>query len=302
LSLGYVADSYLEEDPKEDSEEDHTDYPANGGDDDDKPSDDDDDDDDTGDDDEEPFEDKEDDEEEEEHLAPMDSSAVPITDPVPSAEDTKALETNEAAPTPVPSPRRHTTRMSIRPQTPVPFPSEAEVKRLLSLPIPPVSLLTPLLFLLPQIPSPQLLPPPSSLHLPPPVPTSLTLPLSLLPPLPALLFVPPVDHREDTLEAELPHRKRLCLTTPGLRYEMLMSDDREPRRLAMSLGMFGTFAAARAAPATAATAALMTVAAAEQLIKERVSAVLDNHETLRNSTNCHGHGSYNSGTGTRGRY
>ncbi|GJV70099.1 hypothetical protein Tco_1485608 [Tanacetum coccineum] len=132
---GYVADS----DPEEDSEEDHADYSADGGDDDDEPSDDDDDD--IGDEDEEPFEDEEDDEEEE-HLAPADSSAVPITDPVPSAEDTEALETDEAAPTPVPSPRRHTARMSVRPQTPVPLPSEAEVERLLALPIPPPSPLT----------------------------------------------------------------------------------------------------------------------------------------------------------------
>ncbi|GKG61963.1 hypothetical protein Tco_0623680, partial [Tanacetum coccineum] len=33
----------------------------------------------------EPFEDEEDDEEEEEHLAPADSSAIPIVEPVPSA-------------------------------------------------------------------------------------------------------------------------------------------------------------------------------------------------------------------------
>ncbi|GKF93525.1 hypothetical protein Tco_0283225, partial [Tanacetum coccineum] len=104
LSLGYVADSNPEEDLEEDSEEDHANYPTNGRDDDDEPSDDDDDDG-IGD------EDDKDDEEEEEYLTPADSSAVPITDPVPSAEDTKALETNEAAPTPVPSPRRHTARM-----------------------------------------------------------------------------------------------------------------------------------------------------------------------------------------------
>ncbi|GKA36276.1 hypothetical protein Tco_0722767 [Tanacetum coccineum] len=190
LSPGYVADS----DPEEDSEEDHAGYPANRRDDNDEPSHDDDDDD-TWNKDEEPFEDEEDDEEEEEHLAPVDSSAIPITDPVPSAEDTEALETNEAAPTHVPSPRRHTATMSVRPQTPVPFPSKAE------------------------IPSPPLPPPPSSLHLPPPIPISLPLPLSLLPPLPASLFIPPVNRREDTPEAELPPRKRLCLTTPALRYE-----------------------------------------------------------------------------------
>ncbi|GJX41676.1 hypothetical protein Tco_0256666 [Tanacetum coccineum] len=199
---GYVADS----DPKEDSEEDHADYPADGGDDNDEPSDDDDDDDDTRDEDEDPFED-EDDNEEEEHLAPADSTAVPITDPVPSAEDTEALETDEAAP------------------TPVPLPSEAEVERLLALPIPPPFPRTPL----PQIPSPPLPPPLSSLHLPPLIPTSLPLPLSLLPPLPASLFIPPVDRREDTPEAVLSPHKRLCLTAPALRYEMGESLTAAPR-------------------------------------------------------------------------
>ncbi|GKF23171.1 hypothetical protein Tco_0075493, partial [Tanacetum coccineum] len=167
------------------------DYPADGGDDDDDPSDDDDDDDDTGDEDEEPFEEEEDDEEEddeeeEEHLTPADSPIVHVIDPIPSAEDTEAFKTDEAAPTPV--------------------------KRLLALPIPPPSPLTSLSSPLPQIPSPPLPPPPSSLHLPPPVPTSLPLPLSPLPPLPALLFIPPVDRMEDTSEAELPPRKRLFLT------------------------------------------------------------------------------------------
>ncbi|GKC60574.1 hypothetical protein Tco_1088172 [Tanacetum coccineum] len=147
LSPGYVADSDPEEYPKEDSEEDHADYPADGGDDDNEPFDDDDDD--TGDEDEEPFEDEEDDEEEEEHLAPADSPAAHVIDHVPSAEDTEAFKTDEVAPTHVPSPRRHTVRMSIRPQTPVPFPSEAKVERLLALPIPPPSPLTPLSSLLP---------------------------------------------------------------------------------------------------------------------------------------------------------
>ncbi|GKD88017.1 hypothetical protein Tco_1359171 [Tanacetum coccineum] len=176
LSPGYVADSDSEEDreedPKEYSEEDHAYYPVDGGDDDDEPFDDDDNDDDIGDEDEEPFED----EDEEEHLAPADSPIAPVIDPVPSTEDTEALETDEAAPTHVPTRRRHTARMSVRPQTPVSLPSEAEVERLLALPIPPPSLLTPLSSPLPQIPSLPLPPPPSSLHLPPPVPTSLLLP------------------------------------------------------------------------------------------------------------------------------
>ncbi|GJY06549.1 hypothetical protein Tco_0373603 [Tanacetum coccineum] len=227
LSPGYVADSDPEEDPKEDSEEDHADYPADGGDDDDEPSDDDDDD--TGDEDEEPFEDEEDDEEEEEHLAPADSPVAAVIDPVPSAEDTEAFETDEAAPTHVPSPRRHTARMSVRPQTPVPLPSEAEVERLLALPISPPSPLTPLSSPLPQIPSPPLPPSPSSLHLPPPVPTSLPLPLSPLPPLPASLFIPLVNRREDTSEAELPSRKRLCLTALTPRYQVGESSTAAPR-------------------------------------------------------------------------
>ncbi|GKB24616.1 hypothetical protein Tco_0864017 [Tanacetum coccineum] len=56
-----------------------------------------------------------------------------------------------------------------------------------------------------------------------------------------------------------------------------------------------------AAPARAAdVAAPITAAAVEQLIKERVSAKLANHKTLRNSTNGHGDGSHNSDTGIRG--
>ncbi|GJZ08647.1 reverse transcriptase domain-containing protein [Tanacetum coccineum] len=57
-------------------------------------------------------------------------------------------------------------------------------------------------------------------------------------------------------------------------------------------------AAARAAAAAAATP--MTATVVEQLIEARVSAALDNHETLQNSTNGHGDGSHNSDTGIRG--
>ncbi|GKE90001.1 hypothetical protein Tco_1567476, partial [Tanacetum coccineum] len=196
---------------------------------DDEPSDDDNDDDDTDDEDEEPFED-DDDNEEEEHLAPANSSAIPIVDLVPSAGDTEAFETDEAAPTPVPSPRWHMARMSVRPQIPILLPSEAEVERLLALSIPPPSPILPWSSSLPQIPSLPLPPPPSSLHLPPYVHTSLPLPSSLLPPLPALLFIPPpVDRREDILEAELPPRKRLCPIAPTSRHEVKESLTAAPR-------------------------------------------------------------------------
>ncbi|GJZ27982.1 hypothetical protein Tco_0572629 [Tanacetum coccineum] len=53
--------------------------------------------------DEEPFEDEEDDEEEEEHPALADSSAILVVDPIPSARDTEAFETDDSSPTPRPS-------------------------------------------------------------------------------------------------------------------------------------------------------------------------------------------------------
>nr|GEX50236.1 hypothetical protein [Tanacetum cinerariifolium] len=216
LSPGYVADSDLEEDSKDGL----VDYPADGGDDDDEPSDNDDDDED-----EEPFEEEDDDDEE--HIALADSFDVLVVDPVPSAEDTKALET--------------------------------EVERLLALPTPPRSLLTPL--------------------------------SSQLPPLPASLSIPsPVDHREETPEAELPPRKRLCLNTPTSRYEVGESSTAAPRPTGGHRADYGfistidnnmppkrTSAAVRAAAAArAATAASapMTVAAVEHLIEARVSAAL----------------------------
>ncbi|GKF65705.1 hypothetical protein Tco_0192222, partial [Tanacetum coccineum] len=76
LSPGYVADS----DPsEEDPEEDPAEYPNDEGDDDD---------------------DDDEDKEEEEHPGSADSNTLPAIDHVPSAEDTKAFETDESAPTP----------------------------------------------------------------------------------------------------------------------------------------------------------------------------------------------------------
>ncbi|GJU46368.1 hypothetical protein Tco_1203634 [Tanacetum coccineum] len=225
LSPGYVADS----DPKEDPEEDHADYPA------------DDDDDDIDDEDEEPFKDEDDDEEEEEHLAPADSSVVPVVDPVPSAGDIEAFETDESAPTPrspqtkVPFSQTYLrrARKTVRLEPPMSPSMEARIAEYAAAPAPqspPPSPLSPWSPPLSQIPLPPLLPPPSSLHLPPPVPTSLPLPSSPPPPLPVLLFIPPpVDCREDIPEAELPPRKRLCSTAPTLRYAVGESSTAAPR-------------------------------------------------------------------------
>ncbi|GKD97926.1 hypothetical protein Tco_1381823, partial [Tanacetum coccineum] len=203
---------------------------------DDEPSDDDDDDDDTDDEDEEPFED-EDDDEEEDHLDPADSSVVPAIDPVPSAGDTKAFKTDESAPTPI-SPQTKVpfsqtclrrSRKTVRLEPPMLPSMEARIAEYAAAPTPP-SPLSPWSSLLPQILSPPLPPPPSSIHLSPPVPTSLSLPSSTLPPLPASLFIPPpVDRREDIPEAELPPHKRLCLTAPTSRYEVGESSNAAPR-------------------------------------------------------------------------
>ncbi|GJZ42793.1 hypothetical protein Tco_0590048 [Tanacetum coccineum] len=142
-SPGYVPESNPEEDPEEDDEEDPeedpADYPADGGDDGD-------DEDESSDDDEDDDVDIEGDEEEEEHPAPADSIvvALPAVDQAPSAEETESFETDESAATPPPHPAyRVTARMSIRDEPPTPFWSEAEVARLLAIPSPPPSPLTP---------------------------------------------------------------------------------------------------------------------------------------------------------------
>ncbi|GJU69941.1 putative reverse transcriptase domain-containing protein [Tanacetum coccineum] len=193
LSPGYVADSDLKEDPEEDPEEDHADYPADGGDGDDETSDDDDDDDDE---DEEASEEEDDDkEEEEEHLALVDSSAVPVVDLVLSAGDIEAFETD----------------------------------KLLALPTPPPSSLTPLSSSLPQIPSPPLPVSSPPLPLPSPAvdsPTYAKAPLGYRaagirmrvasPP----LLLPSTSYRTDIPEAEMPPQKRACFTTPASGFEV----------------------------------------------------------------------------------
>ncbi|GKC31918.1 putative reverse transcriptase domain-containing protein [Tanacetum coccineum] len=387
LSPGYVADS----DPEEDSKDGLVDYPADGGDCDDDDSSDD---------------DKEEEEalkEEEYHLALIDSVVAPVVDHVPSSEETKPFETNESAATPA---CRTTARISIRPESPIPFPSEEEVEILFALPPPPPS---PLISLSPPSAEERL-----AMCLPAPA-----LPSSPLPIVPhpygspnhvrappgfraamALLFIPPpVDHREDTPEAEgssttaprpagghgidygfigtldaKTRRQRAeevgyrirdvwvdpteaveevaPMTLEGVnarvtklaavqeqdtqddyaviedtqdrqtqlfqRVDELVKDGQDiyqqhwdrfrhfrlevrlMQMIARALNNMPPRRTSAAARAVAAAAAPMTAAAVEQLIAERVSAALANHETLRNSTNGHGDGSHNSGTGIRG--
>ncbi|GJX71958.1 hypothetical protein Tco_0309129 [Tanacetum coccineum] len=220
LPLDFVPEPFYSEfmppDDEEDvrSEEDPADYPADRDDDDEEeePS---------GDDTDDKKEDEEDEEDEkEEYSAPADS-------------------------VPPPPVHRMTARISIRAEPSISLPPREEVERLLALTTPPPSPLTPLSSPLPYIPSPLLLP--------------ILAPISSPP-----VLLPPTDRRADRPEVRLPPRKRLC-STQGLRYEVgesssaaafrptrgrgqtmglsvlwiPRSDDREPRRSAMGLEMFG---------------------------------------------------------------
>ncbi|GJW09263.1 hypothetical protein Tco_1575090 [Tanacetum coccineum] len=179
LYPGYIADSDPKEDLEDGSEDGLVDYPTDGRDDDE-----DDDDDSSRDDaDDEEEEEDSDKDEEEEHLAHANSTAAAslVVDIVPSAEETKPFETDESA----------------------------AVDRLLAIPTPLPSPLTPLSSPLPQILSPPL-PVPSPLAT---SPTYAEAPLGLRKP----RFV---DRREDIPEADILPQKRLCLTAPTPRFEV----------------------------------------------------------------------------------
>ncbi|GKE50972.1 hypothetical protein Tco_1486128, partial [Tanacetum coccineum] len=199
MELEHHVSVYVPE-PVEDPEEDPIDYATDADDDEDEEEE------------EESFEDDFD--EEEEHLAPADSTVVasPTIDPVPSAEETEPFETDEAAATPPPPPAyRTTSRMYVRSQAPIPFPSEAEI------PSPPL-----------HVPSPPTTSPTYAearlgyraagirLRAASPL-TSPTSPPTHHPlPLPA----PSTSRRADIPEADIPPQKRLLLTAPTPRFEV----------------------------------------------------------------------------------
>ncbi|GKF39824.1 hypothetical protein Tco_0119885, partial [Tanacetum coccineum] len=246
-SPGYITESDPEEDPEE-YEDDKTedgpvDYPMDGGDDGDDGYDGDDDDDDSSGDDardeDEDEEDDEDEEEEEEHLAPADSTIVPADGPVFPPEGTEPI---------IPPPSTDITiraRITIRPQTSISLPPEAEVERLLAMttpsPSPPISLSPPSVgeclarcmalpahssHLLPSSRCPtqiQTLRITSTQALIDAITTSL--------PLPPSLYIPPhVDHRDDIPESEQPPSKRLYLSTLGSKYKVGESSTARPTR------------------------------------------------------------------------
>ncbi|GJV19791.1 hypothetical protein Tco_1368811 [Tanacetum coccineum] len=141
-----------------------------------------------------------DDAEEEEHLAPADPAAVAY-----SADQDPYLA------------YRVTARMSIRPRAPAPFLSEEVAERLLALPTPPPSPLSPYSSPLPQIPSPPL-------PIPSPPPNGPTYVEGSLGSRAAGIrqrdALPSPIHETEMPEICLPLRKRPCRTTPGPGYEV----------------------------------------------------------------------------------
>nr|GFA96971.1 hypothetical protein [Tanacetum cinerariifolium] len=203
---GYIMKLKPEMEPEEEdgddekSEDDFIEYPTNGGDDD---ADDDGDDlseDDVDDKEEEESSDSE--EEEEEHLAPT-VPALALYSSVSASEDTEPFEEGETAATPPPFRYRDAARISVQPHILMPFRLESEVERLLAIPTPPLSLVSPTSYPLP------------SLFMPLPIFT--LLPTSSFP-LPSSL--PSTSGSESIPEADIPLQKRARFTTPTGGYKV----------------------------------------------------------------------------------
>nr|GEY70818.1 hypothetical protein [Tanacetum cinerariifolium] len=207
-SPGYIMESEPKMEPREEdgddkkSEEDSIEYPTSKRDDD---ADDDGNDlseDDA--DDEEEEESSDDEEEEEEHLAPivpapaLHSSILAFED----SDETEPFKEGETAATPPPFRYRVAARISVQPHILMPFRSESEVERLLAIPTPPLSPVSP-----------------TSYPLPP-----FLMPLPIFTPLPTLSFplpssLPSTSGSESIPEADIPLRKRARFTTPTGGYE-----------------------------------------------------------------------------------
>nr|GEX82674.1 hypothetical protein [Tanacetum cinerariifolium] len=194
-SPGYITNSEPEMDPEEEdgddemSEGDSIDYPTNIGDDD------------ADDEDEEESLDSE--EEKEEHLA-LTVPALALQGSISAFEDFNQTETfkeGETIATPPPSAYRVTARISVRPHIPMPFPSESEVERLLAIPTPPLSPVSPTSYPLP----PFLMPLPIFTPLPSPPPIILSRTRISI---------------EGIPEADMPLQKRAHFTTPTGGYEV----------------------------------------------------------------------------------
>nr|GFC29530.1 hypothetical protein [Tanacetum cinerariifolium] len=181
-------------------EGDSIDYPISGGDNDANNDDDDLSEDDADDEDEEESSDSE--EEEEEHLAPT-VPAPALYSSVSASEETEPFEEGKTAATPPPFGYRVAARISVQPHIIMPFRSKSEIERLLDIPTPPLSPVSP-----------------TSYPLPP-----FLMPLPIFTPLPTSSFplpssIPSTSGSESILEADIPLRKRARFTTPTSRYEI----------------------------------------------------------------------------------
>ncbi|GJT18781.1 putative reverse transcriptase domain-containing protein [Tanacetum coccineum] len=142
-------------------------------------------------------------------------------------------------------------RITVRPQTSISLPPEADIERLLAMttpsPSPPISLSPPSAgkrlarCIAPHAHSSPLL---ASSGCPTQIQTlriastqalidavTAALPSPPLPPLPPSLYIPPpIDYRDKILKSKHPPRKRLCLSTLGSRYEVRESSTARPTR------------------------------------------------------------------------
>nr|GFB95695.1 hypothetical protein [Tanacetum cinerariifolium] len=205
-SPGYITESKPEMELEENDgdnekcEGDSIDYLTSGGDNDANDDGDDLSEDDADDEDEEESSDSE--EEEEEHLAPT-VPALALYSSVSASEETEPFEEGEIAATPSPFGYRVAARISVQPHILMPFRSELEVERLLAIPTPPLSPVSP-----------------TSYPLPP-----FLMPLPIFTPLPTLSFplpssIPSTSGSEIIPEADILLRKRARFTTPTSRYEI----------------------------------------------------------------------------------
>nr|GEU54408.1 hypothetical protein [Tanacetum cinerariifolium] len=206
-------------------------------------------------------------EEEEEHLAPT-VLAPALRSSISASEDsdqTEPFEEGETAATPPSSAYRVTARISVRPHIPMPFPSESEVERLLAIPTPQLSPISPTSYPLP----PFLMPLRIFTPLPPPPPiilprtrasmvlmgsaapsTFILAPLSRTPPIwtppllpiplptssfPLPLLLPSTSYREGIPEADMP-QIRPALTVDDRR----RAEDRLIGRLRREMRYFCT--------------------------------------------------------------
>nr|GFA98083.1 hypothetical protein [Tanacetum cinerariifolium] len=208
-SPGYITESEPEMEPEENDRDDEKskgdsiDYPTSEGDNDANDDGDDLSEDDADDEDEEESSNSE--EEEEEHLA-LTVPALALYSFVSASEETKPFEEGETAATPPTFGYRVAARISVQPHILMPFRSESEVKRLLAIPTPPLSPVSPTSYPLP----PFLMPLPIFTQLPT---SSFPLPSS----------IPSTSGSESIPEVDIPLQKRARFTTPTSRYEICKS-------------------------------------------------------------------------------